>query len=89
MVVYNPYTVHFVTTTYDDVRYVESLTPNCYRFTAFCIILFYVDYFVTRPVGFDIAQGEKVLSSGDILGPAELGLLASVGVTKVISSWLL
>ena len=40
-------------------------------------------FFITRPVGFDIAKGEKVLSSGDILGAAELGLLASVGVTKV------
>lgn len=36
-----------------------------------------------RPVGFDIAKGERVLSAGDRLGPAEIGLLATVGVTKV------
>lgn len=36
-----------------------------------------------RPVGFDIAMGEKVLSKGDLLGPAELGLLATSGVTEL------
>ena len=36
-----------------------------------------------RPVGFDIAKGERVLSAGDRLGPAEVGLLAAVGVTSV------
>ncbi|XP_002975554.2 molybdopterin biosynthesis protein CNX1 isoform X1 [Selaginella moellendorffii] len=36
-----------------------------------------------RPVGFDVAKGDKVLSAGDKLGPAEIGLLASVGTTKV------
>jgi gephyrin len=36
-----------------------------------------------RPVGFDISAGEKIISSGDQLGPSELGLLASVGVTEV------
>ena len=36
-----------------------------------------------RPVGFDIAKGERVLSAGDRLGPAEIGLLATVGVTWV------
>ena len=36
-----------------------------------------------RPVGFDIAKGERVLSAGDRLGPAEIGLLATVGVTRV------
>ena len=38
---------------------------------------------IFRPVGFDMKKGEKVLSAGDLLGPAELGLLASVGVTQV------
>ena len=37
-----------------------------------------------RPVGFDIAEGQLVLAKGDRLGPSELGLLAAVGVTKVI-----
>ena len=36
-----------------------------------------------RPIGCDIAKGECVLMAGDRLGPAEIGLLAAVGVTKV------
>ncbi|XP_066918875.1 gephyrin-like [Clytia hemisphaerica] len=36
-----------------------------------------------RPVGFDIKQGETILSSGEKLGPAELGLLAMAGVHTV------
>jgi gephyrin len=36
-----------------------------------------------RPIGFDIAVGETVLRVGETLGPPELGLLASVGVTKL------
>ncbi|XP_031549528.1 gephyrin-like [Actinia tenebrosa] len=36
-----------------------------------------------RPIGFDISSGELVLSKGEVLGPAELGLLATVGVTQV------
>lgn len=36
-----------------------------------------------RPVGFDIAQGDVVLRAGDILGPAEIGLLATIGVASV------
>ena len=36
-----------------------------------------------RPVGCDIGKGEKVLSAGDRLGPAELGILAAVGITTV------
>ncbi|KAK3714396.1 hypothetical protein QZH41_020633, partial [Actinostola sp. cb2023] len=35
-----------------------------------------------RSIGFDIAEGEKVLSQGDVLGPAELGLLATVGMSQ-------
>jgi len=40
-----------------------------------------------RPIGCDISVGQRVLESGTILGPSELGLLAAVGVnqTKVIS----
>ena len=37
-----------------------------------------------RPLGSDIKAGELVLASGCILGPAELGLLATVGVTSVL-----
>ena len=41
-------------------------------------------YVVTfRRVGCDIEKGELVLSRGMTLGPSELGLLATVGVTQV------
>ncbi|CAL1542166.1 unnamed protein product [Lymnaea stagnalis] len=36
-----------------------------------------------RPVGSDIEKGEEVLCAGQRLGAAELGLLATVGVTSV------
>ncbi|KAH6774832.1 molybdopterin biosynthesis CNX1 protein / molybdenum cofactor biosynthesis enzyme CNX1 [Perilla frutescens var. hirtella] len=36
-----------------------------------------------RPVGCDIAKGDVVLKSGELLGAAEVGLLATVGVTSV------
>ncbi|XP_065832465.1 gephyrin-like [Oscarella lobularis] len=36
-----------------------------------------------REIGSDIALGERVLSFGERLGPAELGLAATVGVTKL------
>ncbi|EYU35987.1 hypothetical protein ABFS82_14G225400 [Erythranthe guttata] len=36
-----------------------------------------------RPVGSDIAKGDVVLKSGDHLGAAEIGLLATVGITAV------
>lgn len=36
-----------------------------------------------RPVGSDISQNEKVLSPGMKLRAAEIGILATVGVTEV------
>ena len=36
-----------------------------------------------RPVGVDISGGERVLSRGIRMGPSELGLLATVGVTRL------
>lgn len=36
-----------------------------------------------RPVGVDVAEGELVLEAGTRLGPAEIGLLATAGVTDV------
>ncbi|XP_028398676.1 gephyrin-like [Dendronephthya gigantea] len=36
-----------------------------------------------RPVGFDIGKGEKILSKGDLLGPAEMGLLATAGIQEL------
>lgn len=36
-----------------------------------------------RAVGIDIAAGEEVLKKGTMLGPAELGLLASLGMSEV------
>ena len=34
-------------------------------------------------MGFDIPRGGRILSKGDMLGPAELGLLSTAGVAKV------
>ena len=36
-----------------------------------------------REVGVDIAKGQEVVKKFEMLGPAELGLLAAIGVTKV------
>lgn len=36
-----------------------------------------------RPVGIDVAAGQRVLAAGDYLGAAEIGLLATVGATSV------
>eukprot|EP00029_Vermamoeba_vermiformis_P008311 TRINITY_DN3849_c0_g1_i1.p1 TRINITY_DN3849_c0_g1~~TRINITY_DN3849_c0_g1_i1.p1 ORF type:complete len:426 (-),score=130.06 TRINITY_DN3849_c0_g1_i1:558-1835(-) len=36
-----------------------------------------------RPIGSDINTGDVVLKTGEVLGPAEIGILATVGVTKV------
>lgn len=38
---------------------------------------------VTRATGSDIEQGEVVLSAGCVIGASEIGVLATVGVTKV------
>ncbi|MCB0164932.1 MAG: molybdopterin molybdotransferase MoeA, partial [Anaerolineae bacterium] len=37
-----------------------------------------------RPVGQDIEQNQRVLATGTVLGPAELGLLGTVGRSEVI-----
>lgn len=37
-----------------------------------------------RPTGSDIAANQIVLSKGTLLGPSEVGLLATVGVTEVL-----
>ena len=37
-----------------------------------------------RPVGVDVAAGEVVLRAGEQLGPAEIGLLATVGVVEAL-----
>ncbi|KAK2104360.1 hypothetical protein P7K49_018216 [Saguinus oedipus] len=36
-----------------------------------------------RPIGHDIKRGECVLAKGTHMGPSEIGLLATVGVTEV------
>lgn len=36
-----------------------------------------------RPIGYDVAAGQEVLPAGTQLGPAEIGLLATVGVAQV------
>ena len=35
-----------------------------------------------RPIGVDLARGQRVLDAGTPIGPAEMGLLASLGVDK-------
>lgn len=37
-----------------------------------------------RSVGFDVQPGQTVLTAGAILGPAELGVLASLGLASVV-----
>lgn len=36
-----------------------------------------------RPIGVDVAKGSAVLNAGSMIGPAELGVLASLGVDPV------
>lgn len=36
-----------------------------------------------RPIGHDIRRGECVLAKGTHMGPSEIGLLATVGMTEV------
>ncbi len=36
-----------------------------------------------RPVGADLRRGERLLAAGTVLGPAELGLIAGLGLTPV------
>ena len=36
-----------------------------------------------REIGSDIQQGELLFKKGDVVGPSEIGLLASVGVIEV------
>lgn len=38
---------------------------------------------LNRPIGHDIRRGECVLAKGTHMGPSEIGLLATVGVTEV------
>ena len=37
-----------------------------------------------RPIGCDISEGQCVLKSGTYLGSPEVGVLASVGITKIL-----
>ena len=37
-----------------------------------------------RPIGDDITVGQKIISTGHILRPQEIGLLASLGITQVV-----
>ena len=39
--------------------------------------------FLCREIGSDIAKGETILKAGLCLGPAEVGLLATMGITQV------
>ncbi|MBI2940534.1 MAG: molybdopterin molybdotransferase MoeA [Chloroflexi bacterium] len=37
-----------------------------------------------RPVGLDMARGQVVLADGTVVGPTEIGLLATVGQTRLV-----
>lgn len=37
-----------------------------------------------RPIGVDMARGQQVLAAGALIGPAEMGLLASLGIAEPI-----
>ena len=43
----------------------------------------FICYHYDRPVGSDISQGQQVLSPGMKIRAAEVGILATVGVTEV------
>jgi molybdenum cofactor synthesis domain-containing protein len=36
-----------------------------------------------RPIGYDLREGDAILPAGTVLGPAEVGLLAGLGITPV------
>ncbi len=36
-----------------------------------------------RPIGSDLRRGDRILSAGTVLGPAEIGLVASIGLVPV------
>jgi gephyrin len=36
-----------------------------------------------RPIGFDLRRGDLLLSAGTLLGPAEIGLVAGVGISPI------
>jgi molybdenum cofactor synthesis domain-containing protein len=37
-----------------------------------------------RPIGVDMARGQQVLAAGTLIGPAEMGLLASLGIATPV-----
>ena len=49
----------------------------------FYLFLFQTHQSCPRPIGHDIKRGECVLGKGTHMGPSEIGLLATVGVTEV------
>src|SRR5215204_940534 len=36
-----------------------------------------------RPIGYDLRSGDRILHAGTVLGPAEIGLLAGLGMTPI------
>ena len=49
----------------------------------FLFFFFQTNQSCPRPIGHDIKRGECVLGKGTHMGPSEIGLLATVGVTEV------
>lgn len=62
------------------------LKPDQLVHVIFNGILFFFPFLcaiIFRPIGHDIKRGECVLAKGTHMGPSEIGLLATVGVTEV------
>lgn len=77
-----------VTYTFDRTVYREEQTHlNC-TVHLLALLSFFLSFFSSepsfhRPIGHDIKRGECVLAKGTHMGPSEIGLLATVGVTEV------
>lgn len=76
---------------YQDV-YLCYILDQFLLYGAFFSILPFLSFFSSepssllsyhRPIGHDIKRGECVLAKGTHMGPSEIGLLATVGVTEV------
>lgn len=72
-----------------DIRFVLYCSNSATYITAFTRTHSPFPFFFSsaisdlRPIGHDIKRGECVLAKGTHMGPSEIGLLATVGVTEV------
>lgn len=63
----------------------QKIPSPCYYCPSnFCPFFYFLSAAAhLRPIGHDIKRGECVLAKGTHMGPSEIGLLATVGVTEV------